>query len=59
MQKMKFLLGCRAIICAGVNASMTGGTMVNAVSNCGLSLGIIKQNCAENFIAQKKKKQNF
>ena len=42
-------------MCAGVNASMTVGTLMNAMLNYCMSLGIMKQSCAENFIAQKKK----
>ena len=44
----------RAAICTGVNASMTGQTMINAVFNYCMRLGVIKQSCAENFIAQKR-----
>ena len=54
LQEMKFLTDCRATICTGVNASMTKGTMINAVSNDDISLGIVKQSCTENIIAQKK-----
>ena len=45
----------KATIYAGVNESMTGGTMINTVSNYDMSLGLMNQSCTENFIAQKKK----
>ena len=52
---MKFLPGCRATIYTVVKASISGGTMINAVSHYGMSLGIVKQSCTDDFIAQKKK----
>ena len=55
LQEMKFLPGCRSISCTEVDTSLTKGTMIIAGSNYGMSLGIIKQSCVENFIAQKKK----
>ena len=55
LQEMNFLPSCRARICTGVNAYMPGGPMINAVPNYGMSLGIIKQSCADNIIVQKKK----
>ena len=55
LQDMKFLPGCRATIWAGENASMNGGTMINALSHSSMRLGTTKQSCAKNFIAQEKK----
>ena len=43
---MKFLPGWRATICAGVNVSMTGGTMINVLSYYGMRFGTMKQSCA-------------
>ena len=42
LQEIKFLPGCRSLICTGVNASMTGGTMINALWNYGMSVGTMK-----------------
>ena len=55
LQEIKFLLECRATICAGVNASMTRGSILDAESHHGIRVGTMKQNCVEDFIAQKKK----
>ena len=48
MQEMNFLPGCRGTSCTGVNASMTGGTMIIAGLNYGMSFGVMKQSRAKN-----------
>ena len=45
--------GYKATNCAGVNASMTGEIMINALSHYGMNLSIMNQSCAENFIEHK------
>ena len=45
LQEMKSLPCYRAIICAEINVSMTGGTMINALSNYGMSLGKKAELC--------------
>ena len=56
---MKVLPGFRATSCTGVNASITVGTMINALSHYVMRAGKMKQRYANNFTAQKKKKQNL
>ena len=55
LQVMKFLLECRDTNYAGVNSSMTRGSIMDAESHHGMRVDKMKQSCAEYLFAWKKK----
>ena len=46
-------------LCWSIIASMTGESIVDAESHHGMRVSTMKQSCAENFIAQKKKQNHL
>ena len=58
LQEMRLFLHWRDTICAGVNVSMNGGTMIISLLNYGMRLVTMNWSCAKNCIAQEKKQNS-
>ena len=58
LPKLSSPLARDEVLAAGVNVSMTGGTMINILPAYGMRLGTLSHICVEILIAYKKKQKH-